>query len=174
MMGLCWPCLQSHFVKTLGSFHFVKAHEVHHCPLRILVETLLFTLLSHEDSWAQDGKCPSFFPTKWRAQMRNPLGNEHLYTNYFWVGRPPSMVDAPSFTSLGMPTSWTELMDQIGLWFWLKMQYENRISHHKQTYIERWKCLGVGKKCAERKNVRMKFWDLFLYVIYHGNMMTQH
>lgn len=57
-------------------------------------------------------------------------------------------------------TSWTELMDQIGLWFWLKMQYENRISHHKQTYIERWKCLGVEKKCAERK---MFAWNFEIY-----------
>ena len=165
MVGICWPCLQSHLVKTLGSF----PHEVHHCPLRILVETLLFTLLSHEDSCAKDGKFLSFFPTKWPANEIIASGmSTYIPCNYFWVGRPPPLV-----CSLGM---W-----RVERSWWIKWAFgsDQRCNTRTEYLItSRHTSKGesglVWKKCVE-KNVRMKILK-FIFVCHldYGNMMTQH
>ncbi len=99
------------------------------------------------------------------AQMRNWFGEWALAGYFCWGGPLPH---SPGWRCRhGSPRNATrskELMDQMGLWFWPKMQYENRISHHKQTYIERWKCLWW--------KVRMKFYEILrsivLYVFFRS------
>ena len=67
--------------------YYIKAYEVHHCPLRILFEALLFTIiwlvLSHEQ---MSKRWP--FSIINDEQMRNWFG-EWALAGYFLLGRPP-------------------------------------------------------------------------------------